>query len=240
MKEKLEVLKRLHFVTEPVAVGFLVRRPQSKRLQRTLTLCEMVKEATEGKAFFVDVDNHKCEAGAYVLGWKDLPLPYLRGEYGVAHGHFKEPRAMRRIYRILPRLESNIVTCLAFAPISKLDFTPDLILFVADFKTTRTLLRASTYTSGRPWKSIFTGVLGCAWLLIHPYLTGEPNCLPSNFSAGMEFLKVFPENTLVTSVPFDILPALLENLAEMPLELPLLTQGEEFRTRIRRELGIES
>lgn len=187
----------------------------------------------------MDAENQRCEAGTYVLGWKELAKPYLTGEYGVAHGHFKEPRAMRRIYRVLPRLETGIISYVAFSPLRRLCFSPDLVVFVADFKTTKILLRASTYASGGVWKSVFTGVLGCAWLLVHPYLTGELNCLPSNFSAGMEFLKVFPDNTFATSVPFDVLSSFLENLEEMSLELPLLKYGEEFRARVRKELGIE-
>lgn len=240
IKEKSRIIERFNFEYEPVCVGFLLKPPEGlKRLGKKLTFCEMVKEAQKGFPFWADLENHRCEAGAYVLGWKDLPLPYLSGAYGVAHGHFKEPRAMRRIYKIIPKLEKNVISITAFSPLSKLSFEPDLMIFTTDFKRTKILLRASTYTLGRPYKSIFTSVLGCAWLFIHPYLTGELNCLPSNFSAGMEFLKVFPEDCLITSVPYEILPILLENLEEMPWVLPLIEKGEEFRLKIRKELGID-
>jgi hypothetical protein len=82
--------------------------------------------------------------------------------------------------------------------------------------------------------------MGCAWLFIYPYLTGELNYVPANFSAGMKLLKVFPENTIVTSIPYDLLPMVLKNLKDMPWILPLhQADGEEFRERLRRDLGID-
>jgi uncharacterized protein (DUF169 family) len=83
-------------------------------------------------------------------------------------------------------------------------------------------------------------VMGCAWLFIYPYLTGELNYVPANFSAGMKLLKVFREGTIVTCIPYQLLPTVLRSLQEMPWVLPLhQTDGEDFRERLRRDLGID-
>jgi uncharacterized protein (DUF169 family) len=178
--------------------------------------------------------------GPFILGNQEIPPVFYRGEYGVAQKHFKEPRAMRKVYQIIPKMEKNVVGCVAFSAVDKLSFEPDVIVFVADSDQTQILLRAMSYTTGQPYTSKFTGVMGCAWLLIYPYLTGELNYVPANFSAGMKKLKVFREGTIVTSIPYQLLPTVLRNLQEMPWVLPLLQpDGEEFREKLRKDLGID-
>jgi uncharacterized protein (DUF169 family) len=146
---------------------------------------------------------------------------------------------MRRIYEIIPKIAKNVVNCVAFSAFDKMSFEPDVFIFVANSDQTQILLRAMSYTTGKPYTSKFTGVMGCAWLFIYPYLTGELNYVPANFSAGMKLLKVFPENMIVTSIPYDLLPMVLKNLKDMPWVLPLhQADGEEFRERLRRDLGI--
>jgi hypothetical protein len=56
----------------------------------------------------------------------------------------------------------------------------------------------------------------------------------------MKLLKVFPDGTIVTSIPYQLLPTVLRNLQEMPWVLPLHQQdGEAFRERLRRDLQID-
>jgi len=97
-------------------------------------------------------------------------------------------------------------------------------------------IKSSTGVITLPSK--FTGVMGCTWMYLYPYLTGELNYWPANLSAGMKLLKVFPEGMLVLSIPYDLLPTILKNLQDMPWVLPIHQGGEEFRLRLKRELGM--
>ncbi len=242
LSQDLSILEKFHFIYKPVAVSFLIHPPEGgNRLETKMTFCQMIRRAQEGPPFYADSENHECEVGPFILGNKGIPAVFYRGEYGAAHKHFNAPRAMRRIYEIIPKLKEDVVSGVAFSTVDQLSFEPDVIIFVANSDQTQILLRAMSYSTGKPYTSKFTGVMGCAWLLIYPYLTGELNYIPANFSAGMKLLKVFPEGTIITSIPYDLLPTVLRNLKEMPWVLPLhQANGEEFRKRIRKDLGIDS
>jgi uncharacterized protein (DUF169 family) len=241
IQHDLNILKKLNFDVEPVAVSFLVKRPDGiDRLEGIMTFCQMIKRAQEGTPFYADFENHACEVGPYILGGREVPQSFLTGEYGVGHKHTKEPRAMRRIYQSIPKMEKNIIDHVAFSTIDKLLFEPDVLILVADVNQTEILLRAMTYTTGKVYSSKFTGVMGCAWVFIYPYLTGELNYVPAGLGAGMKLLKVFREGSIVISIPFDQLPTILKNLEDIPWVLPLhQPDGEEFRLRLRRDLGID-
>lgn len=241
IRQDLSILEKFNFTIKPLAISFLLHPPEGmKRLETKMTFCQMIRRAQEGAPFYADSEDHECEVGPFILGNKEIPPVFYRGEYGAAHQHFNSPRAMRRIYEIIPKLKENVVSGVAFSAVDQLSFEPDVILFVANSDQTQILLRAMSYSTGKPYTSKFTGVMGCAWLLIYPYLTGEVNYVPANFGAGMKLLKVFPEGTIITSIPYDLLPTVLRNLHEMPWVLPLhQANGEEFRKRIRKELGID-
>lgn len=241
IQHDLNILKKLNFDVEPVAVSFLVKRPDGiDRLEGIMTFCQMIKRAQEGTPFYADFENHACEVGPYILGGREVPRLFLTGEYGVGHKHTKEPRVMRRIYQSIPKMEKNIIDHVAFSTIDKLSFEPDVLILVADVNQTEILLRAMTYTTGKVYSSKFTGVMGCAWVFIYPYLTGELNYVPAGLGAGMKLLKVFREGSIVISIPFDLLPTILKNLEDIPWVLPLhQPDGEEFRLRLRRDLGID-
>ena len=241
IRQDFTILEKFDFNLKPVAISFLIKPPDGiERLETSMTFCQMIKRAQEGPPFYADSGNYECEVGPFILGCQEVPPPFFRGEYGAAHKHFSAPRAMRRIYEIIPKIAKNVVNCVAFSAFDQLSFEPDVLIFVANSDQTQILLRAMSYTTGKPYTSKFTGVMGCAWLFIYPYLTGELNYVPANFSAGMKLLKVFPENTIVTSIPYDLLPTVLKNLQDMPWVLPLhQADGEGFRERLRRELGID-
>ena len=68
------ILEKFEFDLPPVGVKFLAKPPSMvDRLDENLALCEMLKRAQEGKAFFADANNHACEAGLYVLDRRKLP-----------------------------------------------------------------------------------------------------------------------------------------------------------------------
>ena len=58
-KKDLAILEKFAFEVPPVAVKFSPRRPAKlERLVEKLALCEMLKKAQQGSAFFADAENH--------------------------------------------------------------------------------------------------------------------------------------------------------------------------------------
>jgi len=233
-------LDKFDFDVQPIGVKFLAKRPDMvERLEENMTLCEMLKRAQEGDAFFADKENHTCEAGLYVLGQADAPDPYVSGEFGARLKIFEEPRSASRLYQYIPRIGKGVVNYIAFSPLNKLLFDPDVLIILAKTSQTEILLRAMSYRTGKMWSSKFSPAIGCAWIFIYPYLTGELNYTMTGLGHGMKRRKLFPEGQQLLSIPFDLLPSMLQTLQDMPWVLPAYEpDGAEFVKRLCDELGL--
>jgi uncharacterized protein (DUF169 family) len=239
-KADLAILDRFHFDVQPVGVRFSVKRPDSAdRLGENMAFCEMLKWAQEGNAFYADAENHTCGAGSYVLGQADAREPYISGEFGAGLKIFAEPRAASRLYLYIPKMGRGVVNYVAFSPLSELTFEPDVLILLANASQTEILLRAMSYKTGKMWLSKFSAAIGCAWLYVYPYLTGELNYAITGLGHGMKRRKLFPEGLQLISIPFDLLSSLLQTLQDMPWVLPAYEpDGLEFVKRVQIELGL--
>jgi uncharacterized protein (DUF169 family) len=239
-KNDFSILGKFGFEVPPVGVKFSRKRPDKvERLADKMALCEMLRRAQEGSAFFVDAENHICEAGQYVLGLADSPEPFISGEFGAGLRIFEEPRSASRLYLHLPKLGRGVIHYVVFSPLDKLSFDPDLLILLANPDQTEILLRAMSYRTGEMWESKFTAAIGCAWTYIYPYLTGKLNYSITGLGHGMKRRKLFPEGRQLVSIPFDLLPCILKTLQEMPWVLPAYKpDGMEFVGRLLSDLGL--
>ena len=129
---------------------------------------------------------------------------------------------------------------MVFSPLDRLSFEPDVVICLAGTDQTEIILRAMSYRTGEMWMSRYSGAMGCAWIFIYPYLTGQLNYIPTGLGHGMKRRKLFPEGRQIISIPFDRLPSLLQTLSDMPWVLPAYTpEGPEFIRRLRIELGLD-
>ena len=240
-EEYVAILDKFDFEVPPVGVKFLSKRPDMvERLEEKMALCEMLKKAQGGSAFFADAANHACEAGLYVLGQADIGEPFANGDFGAGLKIFEEPRSASRLYLHIPKIGSGIVNYVAFSPLDQLQFEPDLLILLASIRQTEIILRAMSYRSAKIWVSKFSPAIGCAWTYSYPFLTGELNYFATGLGHGMRRRKLFPEGRHIISIPFDLLPALLQTLQDMPWVLPAYKpNGPEFVRRLIDKLGID-
>ena len=239
-KEHVAILDKFDFDLPPVGVKFLAKPPDMvERIDKNMAFCEMLKNAQQGHAFFAGAENHTCEAGLYVLGQADAPEPFINGEFGAGLQIYEEPRTASRLYLHIPKIDTGVVHYVAFSPLEKLLFDPDILILLADTNQTEILLRAMSYKTGKMWVSKFTPAIGCAWTYIYPYLTGELNYFITGLGHGMKRRQLFPEGRQIISIPFDLLPSLLQTLQDMPWVLPAYKpDGLEFVGRLLDKLGI--
>jgi len=239
-EKDLAILDKFGFDVQPVGIKFLAKRPEAvERLNEKMALCEMLKRAQEGNAFFADQENHICDAGLYVLGQADAPEPYISGEFGAGLRIFEDARSASRLYQYIPRLAKGVVNYVAFSPLSKLPFDPDVLIILAKTNQTEILLRAMSYRTGKMWSSKFSAAIGCAWIFVYPYISGELNYTITGLGHGMRRRNLFPEGHQLISIPFDLLPSMLQTLQVMPWVLPAFKpDGSEFVKRLFNELGI--
>ena len=90
------------------------------------------------------------------------------------------------------------------------------------------------------WKTKFTNVLGCSWIFIYPYLSGEMNYGIMGLSHGMGRRKLFPEGLQFVVFPYLMMPSVLQALQDMPWVLPSFEpDGAEFFKRTGDKLREE-
>ncbi|NMB41414.1 MAG: DUF169 domain-containing protein [Firmicutes bacterium] len=234
----LSIFKEFEFERKPVGVKFLLGKPEGiNQLDKKLALCEMFKEAQEKGPFYAAQENFECMVGPLILGMKDPDPIFESGQVGPKLGVYDDARANRRVYQQISTLSKDSVKYVAFAPFDALSFNPDILIVVATIKQTEIILRAASYTSGKMWQSKGTGVIGCSWMYIHPYLSGELNLMITGLYHGMIARQVFPEGLFLLSIPHDLLQCVTTNLQQMVFDLPQYTQGKEAHIKRMKKIA---
>jgi uncharacterized protein (DUF169 family) len=233
MPSKLDysIFKNFHFEIAPVGIKFLLNKPKGiKKLDRNLAFCEMLGEAQKGSTFYMTKENESC-MGSVILGMTEPDPIFVSGQVGPKDGIYKEARANRRIYNYIPKLAKGTVRYVAFSPLDKLSFEPDILIIAANPSQAEILLRAYCYTSGKMITTKSTPVLICAWLFVYPFVSGELNYTVTGLGYGMKAHKVLPEGLILLSFPYDSLPMLIENLKDMEWVPPLHRLSEEEKLK---------
>lgn len=240
LNKNYAILEKFDFEIPPVGVKFLPKKPDRiERLEEGMALCEMLKRAQAGYSFYADRENHLCEAGLYVLGQAEAPEPYISGEFGSKLRIFYDLRSASRLYHHIPKVGKGVVNYIVFSPLERLSFEPDVLIIMSKTNQTEILLRAMSYKTGKMWLSRSTPAIGCAWIYIYPYLSGELNYILTGLGHGMKRRKLFPEGWQMISIPFDLLTSMLQTLEEMPWVLPAYEpNGTEFVKKVQKELGL--
>lgn len=243
MKKKIDfsIFDKFNFEYQPVGVKFLLTKPdEMKQLDKKLAFCEMLKEAQTSDPFYATMDNHECKAGLILQGMGDPDPIFESGQIGAKAGVYEDPRANRRIYHGMPRLEKGTVNYTAFSSLNKLTFDHDLLIVTARPSQAEILLRANGYKDGAVWNAKGTTVLGCAWLYIYPYVCGEVNLMVTGLHHGMKARNLFPEGLLFLSMPFDKLPGIVDSLNHMQWDLPQYSWGKETHLQKMKQWAEEA
>jgi uncharacterized protein (DUF169 family) len=237
------ILDKFEFEYKPVGVKFLLNRPEGlEQIDKELPICRMFREAQDSQPFYSAAENHAC-VDRLVLGFVE-PEPIMEsGQIGAKEGIYQEARANSRIYLHIQKIPYNTVRYVAFSSLDKLTFEPDLLIITAKPSQAEIILRAISYSTGKPLTTKITPVLMCAWVFAYPHLTGELNYTVTGIGYGMRMQKTLPDGLFLISVPYDIIPMMLENLQKMEWVLAMTNLGEterkELSTRIMEEIKQE-
>ncbi len=235
----LSVFHRLGLAKPPVGVKFLFAKPDGvERLERKLGLCEMIPEAQKGRVFYAGFEEHEC-AGPVPLGMMEMEPFYHSGQIGPCLEVFKEARANRRVYEVLPTLTKGTCNYTVFAPLDKLTFNPDVLVLNGTVRQMEIVLRSHSWTTGRMYESKSTPVMGCAWTLVYPYLSGNINFSVTGITFGHIAREVGTEGEVVVSLPWDVLLTVVDNLDTMNYVLPSYEDGRDnYSKRFDRVTGV--
>jgi uncharacterized protein (DUF169 family) len=231
----LSIFNKFNFKMKPVGIKFLLFKPDGiEKLDKNMSICEMIREAQESAPFYATLDNFTC-VGPLLTGMADSDPVFESGHIGESLHIFEEARANRRLYYYITKLERNSVNYVVFSSLDKLTFEPDVLILATDATQLEIILRAMCYSTGKMWTSKGTPVIACSWLLTYPYVSGELNYIITDVSHGMKAKQVFPSGTILVSIPYDQLSHIIEGLQKIEWQPAMYTEGREAHDSKFRE-----
>jgi uncharacterized protein (DUF169 family) len=237
------IFDKFNFERRPVGVKFLLNKPDGmEQLDKSAPICRMFGEAQDSRPFYAGKENFAC-VDSLVLGMVDPEPITVSGQIGAKEKIYQEARANRRIYQYIQIIPRDTVRYVAFSNLDQLAFEPDILILTATPSQAEIILRALSYSTGKPLTSKCTPVLICAWIFAYPFMSGELNYVVTGIGYGFRNQKILPEGMFVISVPYDLIPMLIENLKEMEWVLPINKMSEkergEFSAKVMNEIRQE-
>ena len=221
LQTDLSAFGRIDFEKPPVGIKYLFFRPPEMEqlpMDKNLALCEILAEAQVAEApFYFSRENNETCVGKILLGMEEMEPFAEAGQIGPRLGMVQEARVNHNFYHHVPRLSKGIVNFVAFSPIDKLTFEPDVLIITATHKQAEIVMRATTYSTGEPYTSKTTIFMGCSWIFIYPFETGKVNYLMPEMIHGMTGRELFAPNSVLISIPYQWLQTVTQNLGEMEL-----------------------
>lgn len=232
LQTDLSIYNKFSFDRPPVGVKFLFFRPKEVEqlpMEKNLSFCEMLVEAQKAtNPFYFGMENNETCVGKILLGMQDMEPFAESGQIGARLEIFQEARANYIFYQYVPKISKGTVNYVAFSPLSKLAFEPDLLIITATPSQAEIVMRSMTYSTGELYNSRTTPVMGCAWIYIYPYQSGKVNYIIPDFVHGMKGRVLFPQGSIVISIPYHWIPIMTQNLQEMKWHLPSHTSKEQY------------
>ena len=227
LTRNLSIFGEFELDLKPVGVKFLLFKPEGvAKLQKKMSICEMMKEGQSGEPFYADVNNFTC-VGPIITGMVETDPVFESGHIGEELHIFEEARANRRLYHYITKLERDSVRYVVFSPLDKLTYDPDVLILASDNRHLEIILRAMCFATGKMWSSVGTPVIECSWLLTYPYISGEVNFLVTEISHGMVSKQVYPAGTILISIPYDKLEPIMDGLRKIEWYPAMFTEGRE-------------
>jgi uncharacterized protein (DUF169 family) len=241
LKTDLAAFKKLDFLKPPVGLKFSFFKPEGIKplaMSKNLSFCEMLVEAQQSSIpFYFSKKNKEACIGKILLGMEKMEGFAESGQIGARLGIFQEPRANYSFYKHVPKFDSGVVNYVAFSTLDKLTYEPDVLVITATLSQAEIVLRGMTYSTGELYESRTTPVMGCAWTFIYPYQSGKVNFLMPALVHGMKGRELFPENTMLISIPYQWLPTISNNLKEMQIHLPSHVSKEKYLAEFGKIMG---
>ncbi len=91
------------------------------------TFCQFIMKARQGNKLLAIADNIACANGASALGFIPVPEKLMDGEFLSQLGSFQKEGAQNTM-EIMPRFEYKQFSGIALAPLSEVDYHPDIIV----------------------------------------------------------------------------------------------------------------
>lgn len=245
----MEILERFKKVVDehlslrsfPVAIKLLERREDIppnmgrplKTLGESIRPCvgwHMARHKGLSVAMLPEDFSTACPTGMFVFGLLEPIQQWIEGDlsYGIYTG---SREAAANMERHVFRLEVGKYKGVAFAPLGKADFIPDLVMIYGNSREALRLVLASVWTNGEPLKVSIAARNLCADGIVQPFQTGKPAlAIPCG---GDREHGVTDDHEIVFTTPVDKLEEIIEGLEEFEKSHRVGSLGGESKLRKR-------
>jgi uncharacterized protein (DUF169 family) len=188
--------------TEPIAVTFTGAVPEgAAQPEDKLSVCQAIKQASEGRAVTITADTCGCPGGLVSLGLGQMPtqgkerlVDFLVNREKV----YCSRAALHRGQQVV-QAPAGMASHVCFAPLAEAVALPDLLLFVGKPGSLHHLIEFANYWEGSSMTAELAGPT-CRTGVAYPLVSGHIGV--SLFDSGARRLGRFAEDQLLIAVPF--------------------------------------
>ena len=204
----------------PIAVKFLKRdeRPPEgvgrplRDLGTPVRPCatwNLVRHSGLSIAMLKEDFSTACPPAMFIFGILEPTQPWLDGD--LAYGTYTGSReAAINMEKSVPRLVTGEYCGVVFAPLTKAEFDPDLVMVYCNSKQAMRLVTAAAWTTGDPLRFSMAARGLCADGVVQPFRSGRPvlsvPCGGDRTHGGTQ------DDELVFTAPLDSLAGIIEGL----------------------------
>lgn len=211
-EERVETSNKLKRTLElggsPVAVAIMPEPPEGlKRWRRKATPCMMIQSARKGVAFYCSGGSIVCGGRAH-LGIAESPVRDLAGFLVRREKIFGSRAAARRMLDSTRKRAPDLGKYIAFSPLEKAVFVPDVVLFVGTPLQISRVIFLDAFETGEI--DTVHGEPLCSGVIAVPITTGK---------IGISFLDIacrafgrYKPEEMVAGVPYRRLTRMAANL----------------------------
>ncbi|RLI25878.1 MAG: hypothetical protein DRO52_03405 [Candidatus Hecatellales archaeon] len=221
----MEALKRFSELAEgslktppPLAVKMLrageeapkaTLRPREAFKQK-ITVCQALFLSKRlGLSITLLAEDNDCPSAHILFGFTEPPEWWLEGN--IALGWYTDkPEAARNMERAAARFKAGEYAGLTVSPLSRAEFTPDVVLVYCNSLQAMRLIYASRYEDGRLLEAKLSGRNACADSIIRAMLTGECQLVVPGL--GSRILAFSGDDELIFAIPISRLESLTRGL----------------------------
>ena len=193
----------------PVAITYSIE-PAQEPSPGKHWVCQVMKDARDGKTICLTKDNSACPGGSMHLGLAPpLSGPKARAlQRFLVHGEklFCSIVAFHRAMTLATQPPLGLADQVIFAPLEAATMEPDLVLFLCNAEQACRLITLATYSSGISPKTELVGS-ACHMAIAYPLVSGEVNVSFLDYTARK--MKQYDPDELFVSVPYHRMPDLV-------------------------------
>lgn len=212
-----------------------------KTPDKKVRICRSILDAGKGQVLGVNKENNACFGASWHLGFSDIKDPKVMQmiKKFVVEGEklFCSHEALDKLISQMEPVADNSESVFLLGPMEKVDYQPQLVLFVVNPESACRLLTLVTFLDGQMPK-IKIGGPTCRMSIISVLATTEVNISFYDYTARK--MCNVEKDKLLVSIPYSKIPAIVESIDKCSAGKAKIEFPEGFREFLQKRLASKS